>query len=68
MTKNLNFCDYNYTTKEFRIPTVKTRRNHKPIPEKTVRLFSTQPSGVAKATGTPITTRKDTTMNANKAN
>lgn len=68
MTKTKRFCQQNYTTKELRIPTVKTRRNHKPIPEKTVPLFSTQPSGVAKATGTPITKRKDTTINANKAN
>ena len=57
-----------YTTKELRIPTVKTKRNHKPIPENTVRLFSTQPSGAAKTTGTPSTKTKDTTIKANKAN
>lgn len=56
------------TTKELRMPTAKTNRNHNPIPEKTVRLLSTQPSGVANTTGTPTTKRKDTTINANKAN
>lgn len=38
------------------------------MPEKTVPLFSDQPSGVAKTTGTPTTKRNDTTINANKAN
>ena len=41
---------------------------HNPIPEKTVPLFSVHPSGVANTTGTPTTRRKDTTINANKAN
>lgn len=56
------------TTKELRIPTKNTSKNQIPIPEKTVPLFSAQPSGVAKTTGTPTTKRNDTTMNANKAN
>lgn len=50
------------------MPTKKTSRNQIPIPEKTVPLFSDQPSGVAKTTGTPTTKRNDTTINANKAN
>jgi hypothetical protein len=62
------FGNVNYTTKELRIPTKNTSKNQIPIPENTVPLFSAQPSGVAKTTGTPTTKRNDTTINANKAN
>ena len=57
-----------YTTKEFKTPTAKTRRIHKPRPEKTVRLFSVQPSGEAKTTGTPTTKRKDNAIKARRVN
>ena len=57
-----------YTTKEFKTPTAKTRRTHKPRPEKTVRLFSVQPSGEAKTTGTPTTKRKDNAIKAKRVN
>lgn len=50
------------------MPTVKTNKNHKPTPEKMVPLFSTQPFGEAKVTGTPITKRKDTATNAKRLN
>lgn len=39
-----------------------------PTPEKTTRLFSVQPFGEAKTTGTPITNKKDTAMNAKRVN
>jgi hypothetical protein len=49
-----------------RTPTTQTRRSHNPRPEKTVPLFSTQPFGEAKTTGTPTTRRNDNAINANK--
>lgn len=52
------------TTKEFRIPTIKTRRNQRPVPESTRLLFFAQPLGDAKATGTLITKRKDNVIKA----
>ena len=57
-----------YTTKEFKTPTAKTKRSHKPRPEKTIRLFSVQPSGEAKTTGTPTTKRKDNATKAKRVN
>lgn len=57
-----------YTTKEFKTPTAKTKRSHKPRPEKTTRLFSVQPSGEAKTTGTPTTKRKDNATKAKRVN
>jgi hypothetical protein len=57
-----------YTTKELSTPTKNTSKTHKPSPEKTVPLFSVQPCGEAKATGTPTTKRKDSAINANNVN
>lgn len=57
----------NYTTKEFKIPTRKTRINHNPTPEKIVPLFSDHPFGYAKATGTPTTNKNDNEINAKTA-
>jgi hypothetical protein len=57
-----------YTTKEFRIPTAKTKKNHKPTPEKTLLLFCVQPSGAAKTTGTPTTSKNDKAINAKRVN
>jgi hypothetical protein len=57
-----------YTTKEFKIPTAKTNKNHSPTPDNTVDLFSDQPFGEAKTTGTPTKSRKERTINANKVN
>ena len=57
----------NYTTKELKIPTVKTKTNHKLKPENTTLLFSVQPLGDANTTGTPTTNAKDTTIKASKA-
>jgi hypothetical protein len=54
-----------YTTKELSTPTTKTKRSHKPRPEKTVPLFSVQPFGDARTTGTPTTNRKERAINAN---
>ena len=62
------FFNLRYTTKEFKTPTAKTRRSHKPRPEKTTRLFSVQPSGEAKTTGTPTTKRKDNAIKAKRVN
>ena len=53
-----------YTTNEFKIPTKKTKKIHKPMPEKTVLLFSDQPSGYANATGTPTTKTKESPTRA----
>ncbi len=39
-----------------------------PTPEKTTRLFSVHPFGKAKTTGTPITKRNDTAINAKSVN
>jgi hypothetical protein len=52
-------------TKEFKTPTTKTKRSHKPRPDKTIRLFSVQPLGRAKTTGTPTTKTKEKAINAN---
>ena len=57
-----------YTTKEFKIPTAKTRRAHKPKPEKTGPLFTVHPSGEAKTTGTPTIKEKDTIIKARRVN
>ena len=48
------------------MPTVKTRINHKLKPEKTKPLFSVQPFGEAKTTGTPTTNPNETKIKANK--
>ena len=55
-----------YTTKEFKIPTAKTKKTHKLKPEKTVPLFPVQPSGEAKTTGTPTIKKKDTVIKAKR--
>lgn len=55
-------------TNEFRIPTVKTKRNHTPTPEKMVPLFSVHPLGDANVTGTPISNKNEMATNANKLN
>lgn len=57
----------NYTTNELQIPTVNTSRSHKLNPEKTNVLFSDQPFGEAKTTGTPTSKAKDTAIKANNA-
>lgn len=49
------------------MPTAKTSRNHKLNPEKTIPLFSVQPFGDAKTTGTPTTRAKETKIKPNKA-
>ena len=54
-----------YTTNEFSIPTAKTSKNQTPKPENTVPLFSVQALGEAKTTGTPTTSKKETTIKAN---
>jgi hypothetical protein len=56
-----------YTTKELKTPTVNTNNNQRLKPEKTIPLFSDQPFGEAKTTGTPTTKANDTTIKANKA-
>ena len=58
---------FNYTTKELKTPTVNTNNNQRLKPEKTKLLFSDQPFGEAKTTGTPTTKANDTTIKANKA-
>jgi hypothetical protein len=63
-----NLGPFNYTTNELSTPTKKTSKTHRPRPENTVPLFSVQPCGEAKATGTPTTKRKDSAMNANNVN
>ena len=55
-----------YTTKELNTPTKNTSNTHKPRPEKTVLLFSVQPSGDANATGTLTTKKNDKAIKANK--
>ena len=68
-TRNL-VCNikFVYTTNEFKIPTAKTKKNHKPTPEKTLFLFCVQPSGAAKTTGTPIINKNDNAINAKRVN
>lgn len=61
-------CCLSYTTKEFKIPTAKTSKNQIPKPENTVPLFSNHAFGDAKITGTPTTSRNDTTINAKSVN
>jgi hypothetical protein len=46
---------------------VKTRRNQRLKPEKTIPLFSDQPLGVAKTTGTPTTKANETPIKASNA-
>ena len=53
-----------YTTNELSTPTTNTKRSHKPRPEKTVVLFSVQPFGEAKTTGTPTTNKNERAINA----
>jgi hypothetical protein len=45
---------------------VNTRITHKLRPEKTKPLFSVQPFGEAKTTGTPTTNANERKINANK--
>jgi hypothetical protein len=47
-------------------PTVNTNNNQKLNPENTTPLFSVQPFGDAKTTGTPTTRANDTVIKANK--
>ncbi len=47
------------------MPTAKTNKNHKLKPENTTPLFSVQPLGDAKTTGTPTTNAKETRIKAN---
>lgn len=49
------------------MPTRNTKPIHREAPENTVFLLVDQPSGDARTTGTPITRRKDRTINANTA-
>ena len=49
------------------MPTANTNKNHKLKPEKTKPLFSVQPLGDAKTTGTPTTNAKETRIKASKA-
>jgi len=56
-----------YTTKELNTPTVNTNNNHTVKAEKTTFLFSDQPLGEAKTTGTPTTKANDTRIKANNA-
>lgn len=49
------------------MPTAKTSTNHKLKPEKTTPLFSVQPLGDAKTTGTPTTNAKETKIKPSKA-
>jgi hypothetical protein len=66
LQKNPNTISY--TTKEFKTPTAKTKKNHNPRPEKILPLFCVQPSGEAKATGTPTTNKNETPINAKRVN
>lgn len=51
-----------------RIPTAKTKKNQSPTPEKMIPLFSVQPFGDAKMTGTPTTKPNETATKANRVN
>lgn len=64
----LIFNTISYTTKEFKTPTAKTKKNHNPRPEKILPLFCVQPSGEANATGTPTTNKNETPINAKRVN
>lgn len=50
------------------MPTAKTNKNHAPTPENTIPLFSVQPFGEAKTTGTPTTRPKETATKAKSVN
>ena len=52
--------------KEFRIPTKKTNPIHNDTPENSTFFLLDQPLGEASATGTPITSRIEIAINANK--
>lgn len=56
-----------YEIKEFKIPTKNTKPIHKEAPEKTAFLLVDHPSGEARTTGTPITNKKERTINAKTA-
>lgn len=47
---------------------MKTNKTQTPTPEKTIRLFSIQPFGNAKTTGTPTTRIKDSATKAKSVN
>jgi hypothetical protein len=53
-----------YTTNEFKIPTMNTKKIHAVAPENTIFFEDAQPSGEANATGTPTIRTRD---NATKA-
>lgn len=59
----LNFQDI----KELSIPTRKTNPIHKEAPENTIFLLLDQPSGEARTTGTPITSRNEVAISVNRA-
>jgi hypothetical protein len=63
----IRYLDRTYEIKEFKMPTRNTKPIHREAPENTVFLLVDQPSGDARTTGTPITSRKDRTINANTA-
>lgn len=50
------------------MPTKNTKAIHKEAPEKMVFLLFDHPSGEASTTGTPITNKKEITINKNKTN
>ena len=56
-----------YEIKEFKIPTKNTKPIHREAPEKTAFLLVDHPSGEASTTGTPITNKKERTINAKTA-
>ncbi len=58
--------ELNQITKELKTPTVNTNNNQRLNPENTTPLFSVQPFGDAKTTGTPTTRANDTVIKANK--
>jgi len=58
----------NQTTKEFKIPTEKTKRNQREILDRTKPLFSDQPFEAEKPTGTPTTRRSERMTKENKRN
>jgi hypothetical protein len=58
--------NHNNKLKRVKTPTVNTNNNQRLKPEKTTPLFSDQPFGEAKTTGTPTTKANDTIIKANK--
>jgi hypothetical protein len=67
-SKKIRDLSKNYEINEFKMPTRNTKPIHREAPEKTVFLLVDHPSGEASTTGTPITNKKETTINANTDN